>query len=373
MASSIQDLVERLGCLERTTEALQVQLEKLTRSVSEQMDERLRHLEGEVAAKVDAASCEGLVQAALEELQSEVRGLQRSAGAQGQGGPLGAAAEEFLSASEDDSGDDDEVAEDGGSNLRLNFVVKHRDSTGASCGEISVACRSLERIAVVKKRAHEQLSVWCRFNSLGDDSAPSLPLLGSCRLYIEGDGGRRRRLRDRRLVAACGLEDGMRLFLMTAAPAASAAPAAPPAPEEEDLASGVAWVLSGQYNGMRPDDTGAAATVDTSDTSGQTRRTGPVTLRVQHETGETSVEALTSETVEVVKRRAHEQLGFWSRFSALSGGDEEDGAGLPPLRRCRLFTAAGGLPDAMPLEDDGRLADCGITDGALLFLGQVGS
>ncbi|CAE7394145.1 unnamed protein product [Symbiodinium natans] len=96
--------------------------------------------------------------------------------------------------------------------VRLNVLVAH------ALGEVNIEAWSSETVLAVKKRAHAQLEVWCRFaDACSEEGATSsLPGLAQSRLHAAGSGDGTllpHPLDERASLARCGLQDGAKLFL----------------------------------------------------------------------------------------------------------------------------------------------------------------
>lgn len=111
-----------------------------------------------------------------------------------------------------DEGDDvvHEESESWAGVTAVNFIVTHGSE------EVTVEVKSSQSVLDVKKKAHEQLSLWLRFNGclLGEDEEgrPVVPALADCRLYA-AEGDEAVPLREGRRVSALWLENGARLWL----------------------------------------------------------------------------------------------------------------------------------------------------------------
>ena len=101
-------------------------------------------------------------------------------------------------------------------NAIVHLLVVH------SLGEVNIEARPSEKVFSVKKRALEQLEVWCRFTDVCNDGSPasaSLPSLEGSKLYASGsgDGGLLPQpLAEGQTVAGAGLHVGAKLFLRAA-------------------------------------------------------------------------------------------------------------------------------------------------------------
>jgi len=95
----------------------------------------------------------------------------------------------------------------------MNLMVAHR------LGEVNVEARRSETVLSVKKRALDQLEVWCRFTDVcneGNDASAALPTLEGSKLYASGSGDGLllpQPLDERSSLAQCGLQAGAKLFL----------------------------------------------------------------------------------------------------------------------------------------------------------------
>ncbi|CAJ1372468.1 unnamed protein product [Effrenium voratum] len=77
-------------------------------------------------------------------------------------------------------------------------------------GEVNIEARSSEQVLALKRRALQQLEVWCRFSDACDgDHGAALPTLEEARLYAAGSGDGHvlpQPLEERRSLRACGLQ-----------------------------------------------------------------------------------------------------------------------------------------------------------------------
>ncbi|CAK9051682.1 Hypothetical protein SCF082_LOCUS28351 [Durusdinium trenchii] len=95
----------------------------------------------------------------------------------------------------------------------VHLLVAH------ALGEVNIEARRSETVLSVKKRALEQLDVWCRFTDVcndGSDSSAKLPALEVAKLYASGSGDGLllpQPLVESCSLAQCGLQAGAKLFL----------------------------------------------------------------------------------------------------------------------------------------------------------------
>lgn len=368
---------ERLIYLEQSTQDLHAELTAL-KLASQSIATRLAACEAEVVVKAPSAHVDMLVQGVVARLDAELKGFRAqikehplmASGITGlteaMGQDVGVAADcsnPYAATVTEAGSASDEDPPLQRPNLTLSLIVANRGAANLASGlrgEVTVEARSLERIAVVKQRAHEQLDVWYRFCALGDldeggvGHTRALPPLADCRLYAAsscGNGPLRQPLPDRHRVIECGLEDGAHLFLADSVTEAAAAEGHP-----------VPQASSAEEGGKKDTGRGTSLAV--------------LNLIVSYENSEVTLEARASESVGALKGRALAQLGVWRRFcllSELAGSGEGAGAAELPLpENCQLHGPGGKSAAATalgpPLAESDRLIDCGLEDGAYLQL-----
>lgn len=363
--SLLEGLVERVGKLEDAVRDTRSSFEERVQDVQRAFDERARALELEMANGLIAAHCDALVLRVRRELESQLEArleLMRQELTQHFLDRL--AAVPAVQATSETTAEDD-----GGRGPLLNITVAHRSSSSSRSrimeeeeedkkeeplgGEVMLEVRASDTLGAVKRKAHAQLGVWYRFSALGNDGADdALPALERCSLYaasaVRGDPA----LDERCTVGACHLLEGSLLILQSEqrtaelppAPTAAAAGATGPGISSHSVSEGAEEASDNYCCNER------------------------LNFTVVHQCGgEVMVEVRASETVEVVKTRAHSQLDFWYRFSSLGDCNSGEQLPLPPAEQCFL-----GVDDApgpgRRLEENRQLRACGLEDGARLVL-----